>query len=188
MIGDMIKNIRKSKKMSLKQIADITGIDIGHLSHIEKGERNPSYKALSAICSALEVSVTQFVGSIGKQLNEEQEEYGYIKYVPYNKAPLVNILEYVDIPKNYKENIMAVIVPDNSMDKLAKKGDHIYIGIAQPVNNKDIGLFSYNGQILIREFNYSINKIKLKAYNKDYKTITVKDDDEFYIIGKMINE
>ena len=87
MIGQMIKNIRTSKKMSLKSIADITGIDIGHLSHIEKGERNPSYKALSAICSALEVSVTQFVGSIGKPLNEEQEEYGYIKYVPYNKAP-----------------------------------------------------------------------------------------------------
>ena len=188
MIGQMIKNIRTSKKMSLKSIADITGIDIGHLSHIEKGERNPSYKALCAICSALEVSVTQFVGSIGKELNEQQEEYGYIKYVPYNKAPLVNILEYVDIPKDYKENIMAVIVPDDSMDKIAQMGEHVFIGIAKPVNNKDVGLFSYNGEILIREFNYSSNKIKLKAYNKEYKTITVNENDEFYIIGKLINE
>lgn len=46
MIGDMIAKVRKEKGMTKTELAKITGINIGHLTHIEKGERNPSHKAL----------------------------------------------------------------------------------------------------------------------------------------------
>ena len=52
MIGDMIAKIRKEKNMSKTELAEKTNINIGHLTHIEKGERSPSYKALKAICIA----------------------------------------------------------------------------------------------------------------------------------------
>ena len=44
MIGDMIGKIRKEKGMTKTELAKLTGINIGHLTHIEKGERNPSIK------------------------------------------------------------------------------------------------------------------------------------------------
>ena len=47
MIGDMIAKVRKEKGMTKTELAEITGINIGHLTHIEKGERNPSHKALN---------------------------------------------------------------------------------------------------------------------------------------------
>ena len=57
MIGSVIAKIRKDKNISKTDLAKITNIDIGHLTHIEKEERNPSHKTLKAICSALEVPI-----------------------------------------------------------------------------------------------------------------------------------
>ena len=54
MIGDMIAKIRKEKHMTKTELARRTGINIGHLTHIEKGERNPSQNALKNICKALD--------------------------------------------------------------------------------------------------------------------------------------
>ena len=50
MIGDMIAKVRKEKGMTKTELARLTDINIGHLTHIEKGERNPSHKALKNIC------------------------------------------------------------------------------------------------------------------------------------------
>ena len=37
MIGDLIAKIRKEKKMTKTQLSEMTNINIGHLTHIEKG-------------------------------------------------------------------------------------------------------------------------------------------------------
>jgi len=42
MIGDMIAKARKEKGMSKTELARLTDINIGHLTHIEKGERKES--------------------------------------------------------------------------------------------------------------------------------------------------
>ena len=46
MLGHMIEYIRKEKKLTKAGIAKGTNINTGHLTHIEKGERNPSIKKL----------------------------------------------------------------------------------------------------------------------------------------------
>ena len=49
MIGSMLAKARKAKGMTKTELAKLTDINIGHLTHIEKGERNPSHKALRNI-------------------------------------------------------------------------------------------------------------------------------------------
>ena len=61
MIGDMIAKARKEKRMTKTELARLTEINIGHLTHIEKGERNPSHKALKKICKALDVPYQQLM-------------------------------------------------------------------------------------------------------------------------------
>lgn len=188
MIGKMIKNVRLKQGMKLNKLAELTGIDIGHLSHIEKAERFPSYKALKLICEALDVPVSQFLNYTGKTLSEEQDEYGYIEYIPYGLIPVVDIKDYVPAPKNTDKNVMAVVVKDSSMEDKIKKGSKIFIEFYTPVNNKDVGLFSVNGNLLIREFKLKADKIVLKAYNKEIEDIIITEDDDFKIIGRMIKE
>ena len=40
MIGDMIAKARKDKNMTKTQLAKLIKVDIGHITHIEKGERD----------------------------------------------------------------------------------------------------------------------------------------------------
>jgi transcriptional regulator with XRE-family HTH domain len=85
MIGNMISKIRKEKGITKTQLAKQTDINIGHLTHIEKGERNPSHKALKEICNALEVPYQQLLYTYDKELTEEQLDYGYLNHISYNQ-------------------------------------------------------------------------------------------------------
>ena len=97
MIGNMISMIRREKGLTKTELAEITGINIGHLTHIEKGERNPSHKALSSICEALDIPFEEMLHTYDKTLTLEQEKYDYLKYVPYNQIPLFsNLVENKD--------------------------------------------------------------------------------------------
>ena len=55
MLGSMISKIRKEKQMTKVELSKRTNINIGHITHIEKSERNPSHKALKSITNALEI-------------------------------------------------------------------------------------------------------------------------------------
>ena len=55
MLGTLLSKIRKDKNITKTELSSLTGIDIGHLTHIEKGERNPSYSTLNNICNSLKI-------------------------------------------------------------------------------------------------------------------------------------
>lgn len=56
MVGQRIREIRKSKQMTLQDMADKTGFSAGFLSQVERGTTDPSLSALRKISNALEVS------------------------------------------------------------------------------------------------------------------------------------
>ena len=186
MIGKIIRKRRKELNLKLKDVAIKTGLDVGHLSHIEKGERNPSYKTLKSICDVLDIPVSYLWNYAGKSVNEEKEEYEYMNYISLNKVPLVDIKDYVEVPIEYAGNIIAVTLKDDSMDKIGKKNDCIFVDLNSPVRSGDIILAKYNKKIFVRKFNVSGFKIKLVAYNKEYSDIKIDEEDDFEIIGKVV--
>ena len=188
MIGDMIAKVRKEKGMTKTELAKLTEINIGHLTHIEKGERNPSHKALKNICKALDIPYQQLMYTYDKQVSEEQENYGFINHISYNKILAVNSLQsFMDCPSNMPSASLAVKITDNSMEPKLKKGDFAFIEFNSLLENKEVGIFDINGKILIRRFVIRRGKIYLKPDNKDLEEIEVSDSDKFYIIGKVLN-
>lgn len=186
MIGNMISKIRKEKGITKTQLASQTDINIGHLTHIEKGERNPSHKALKSICLALNIPYQQLLYTYDKTLTEEQIEYGYINHITYNKIPAITkIDEYVDCPADFSDASFAYKVPDSSMAPLLKEGSYAYIQINGLVEPKSIGLFNFNNEYMIRRLLYKKDKFILRADSKDIKDITVNNKDSFQIIGKV---
>lgn len=62
MLGDNIKTIRKSKKISINLLSNITGISLGYLSDLENNKAsNPTMEKLQKIADALQVSVDEFM-------------------------------------------------------------------------------------------------------------------------------
>ena len=187
MIGDMIAKARKEKGMTKTELARLTDINIGHLTHIEKGERNPSHKALKNICKALDIPYQQLMYTYDKTINEEQESYGVVQHISYNKIIAVdNIAGFINCPSNVPSSAIALKINDNAMEETFPKNTYVYVEFNTPLNNKEYGLFSYNDQILVRKFHTRKGKITLKADNPEYEDISVTDNDIFYIIGKIL--
>jgi len=188
MIGNMISMIRKEKGITKTKLSELTGINIGHLTHIEKGERNPSHKALYSICQALDIPYNELLHTYDKTLTLEQQKNNYIKYISYDKIPAFSNLEnYIECPATYANASFAYKVPDESMEPKFPKDSYVFIEKAGLLNNKDYGLFKVNDSYIIRKLLYRKNGIILRTENKELPDIIISDINEFSIIGKIYN-
>ena len=186
MIGKMIKRIRKEKGMTKTKLSELTDINIGHLTHIEKGERNPSHKTLKAICKALKIPYQPIYYTYDKKLTQEQEEYDYIKYISYDRIPLVEkFSDFVESPVDIPNISFAYRITSDEMSPLIKENAIIYIEQNTTIENKEIGLFYYNGEYMVRRLLYRKESFILKADNKDLPNISITNKDTFYIVGKV---
>ena len=187
MIGDIIARIRKEKKVSKTDLAKETGINIGHLTHIEKGERNPSHKALRTICKALEVPYQPLMYTYDKYLSDDQEFYKAPNRIAYNKVLAVDsIHSFMEWPASVPSAALAIKVPDNSMEPKLPKDVYAFVELNSPLNNREIGVFEYDGKVVIRRFIVRRDKLVLRADNKEVEEISIYEDDSFNIIGKVI--
>ena len=58
-IGNLLQNLRKERKLSLRKVADHIGIDVSMLSKIENGERQIQAYQLSRIADFFNVEFRQ---------------------------------------------------------------------------------------------------------------------------------
>lgn len=59
-IGIQIKKVRKQRKMTLKQLAEKTGLSISFLSQIERSKSSMTLESLHKVSDALDISPSQF--------------------------------------------------------------------------------------------------------------------------------
>lgn len=62
MLGDQIRSIRKSQEITLKELAEKTGLSIGYISQIERNLTDPSLSTLRKISGVLGVPTYLFLG------------------------------------------------------------------------------------------------------------------------------
>ncbi len=67
--GIRLKSYRKSKKMTLKELSEETGLSVGFLSKIENGFGNPSINNVQKICYALGITVNDLM------ITKTEDEY-----------------------------------------------------------------------------------------------------------------
>lgn len=187
MIGDMIARIRKEKKVSKTDLAKETNINIGHLTHIEKGERNPSHKALRTICKALEIPYQPLMYTYDKDLSDDQEFYKAPNHISYSKVLAVDsINSFMECPASLPSAALAIKIPDKAMEPKFPIGVYAFVELNSPLNNREIGVFEFDGKILIRRFIVRRDKLVLRADNKEFEEIAIYENDDFNIIGKVI--
>lgn len=189
MLGNLLAYIREKKKLSKTMLADMTGINVGHLTHIEKGERNPSPNALRDICKALDVPYQQVAYTCDKKLTEDQLRFNLVKSIPYDAVPFVNNIEdMVLCPSSIPNASIAFRMEDDSMKSSVPKGSTVFLELNSIPDHKELGLFKYQGTLLVRRLVYRKNKLILKSDNLLSKDFTVEDMSNFEIIGKVYVE
>lgn len=62
-MGDKLRSLRTSKKLSLKQVSERLGISVSALSEYELDAKSPSYKNLAKLARLYHVSCDYLIGS-----------------------------------------------------------------------------------------------------------------------------
>ena len=116
MLGNLLSHIREKKEMSKTNIAEAIGINVGHLTHIEKGERNPSQKTLRDICKAMNIPYLPVSYFYDKDFTEEQNKFNLINSIAYDTVPLISdIEEMVQCPASIPNASFAIVMKDDTM-------------------------------------------------------------------------
>lgn len=68
-LGRAIRELRRKRGASLKELAPQAGVTFGTLSLIERGEANPTWQTVRQIAEALEVSIGELA-----MLSEKQSD------------------------------------------------------------------------------------------------------------------
>lgn len=187
MLGELLFKIRTSKNITKASLAHQTGVDAGHITHIEKGERTPSHKVLKKFASVLDVPYQQLMYTYDKELSEETKRYKLTNHISYNTVPAVSSIDdLIQCPSKFGSANIALMVEDNSMEPTIIQGSYAYVEFNSPLNNKDIGLFYYNNRFLIRRFIIRKDFLMLKSDNISFPDIKLSENDDFYIVGKIL--
>lgn len=59
-IGARLKTLRTAKKVTIKALAEATGLSVGFISNIERDVNNPTINSLMKLCNALEIDLQTF--------------------------------------------------------------------------------------------------------------------------------
>ena len=77
-IGNYLQNLRKERKMSLRDVADHIGIDVSMLSKIEHGERQLQTHMLKDLCEIFEIDYKIMqIQLLNQKMNEQFGEEPY---------------------------------------------------------------------------------------------------------------
>lgn len=93
-LGNKLKNVRKTRGLTQKELSALSGVSTRHISKIEKGVMNPSYEILTQIAAALGMTPDYFFASD----NDEDEN---------NIQLLISL--YKGCPKPYRKLLLSTM-------------------------------------------------------------------------------
>ena len=187
MLGKLIAKIRKDKKISKALLAREAHIDTGHISHIEKGDRTPSHKSLKKICDCLEIPYQPLMYTYDKEFTQEQLDSNIENKICYDKILAVNRIDaLIQCPKEMSSASFAIRVPDDSMEPVLTAGSYAFVELNTPLNNRDIGLFSYKNEYILRRLIIRKDSLILRALKDGIKDIKISVDEPLLILGKVL--
>lgn len=102
-----------------------------------------------------------------------------------------NVIKHIDLMENLDVDY-ALIVNGNSMDPLIKDGEYVFVKSTKELNNNDIGVFYYNGNVTCKKFFKNDVMVKLISLNPTYEDFVFYLNDSkneyinFKIEGKVL--
>ncbi len=72
-IGETIRAIRLRQRRTLRQVSASARVSLGYLSEIERGQKEPSSELLAAICSALDVRLSDLFAEVSDTMRRDEK-------------------------------------------------------------------------------------------------------------------
>ena len=75
MIGKKLKEIRTSRKLTLQDVSDLSGLSVGYLSQLERGKSSIAINHLGKLADCLSVDVSYFISEEGRSESPVMKSY-----------------------------------------------------------------------------------------------------------------
>lgn len=199
-IGDLIRNKRKEKKLTLEEVGDYVGVGKSTVRKWENGMiKNIRRDKIAAIAELLDINPLQLLG-----VNPEDEEIYASAGIDYIRIPLYsnlccgdggfvedNILEYVPVPSkglSASSEYFAQIAEGTSMkDAGITDGDLLIFEKTNRIDNNVIGCFCIDeNKATCKKYSERNGMITLLPMNSDYDIIFIDPmNHSFRCLGKL---
>ena len=67
-IGDVLRDFRLQKAMTLRQVARRASVALGYLSEVERGQKEASSEILASVADALDTPISVIMREVGDRL------------------------------------------------------------------------------------------------------------------------
>ncbi len=171
MYGNRIRETRKKRGLTLKQVADATGYTIGHISQIERGLKSPSLQALRKIAACLECSEVWLIMG--------ESETSPLNYSENSNTPKETFLVR-------KENRIPMRIPEIDVSYSIFTPSHLPNGNNAKVTGLIVKLKpdSWVTEQMISHATYDESLLLIKGeleLRMDNSVYTIREGDSFYI-------
>jgi transcriptional regulator with XRE-family HTH domain len=72
-VGDTLRGFRMRQRRTLREVSATARVSLGYLSEVERGQKEPSSELLAAICSALDVELSELFTEVSHILRREEK-------------------------------------------------------------------------------------------------------------------
>src|SRR5687767_2202772 len=91
LIGDVLRERRRSQDRTLRQVSASAQVSLGYLSEVERGQKEASSELLGAICDALDVPMSTVLREVSDQLAVVEAQQRVVEPVEHGRAHPVHV-------------------------------------------------------------------------------------------------
>src|SRR4249919_4313745 len=77
-VGETLRGLRLRQRRTLREVSSNARVSLGYLSEVERGQKEPSSELLAAICSALDVELSELFREVTDTLRREEKLVGAV--------------------------------------------------------------------------------------------------------------
>ena len=198
-----LKKLREKRNISIMALSEISGVGNGTIGNIERGASNGRISTLEKISKALNLNKQEreelFSCVVPDDIKITKDKLSIVeldcKIPVYSKVfagengvlEFGELIEYINIPslRNGTE-IIGIKVDGDSMERTIPEGATILVKKDVEVSDNEIGVFIHNNNPLVKRFRKKENEAYLISDNNNYMPIAIREWDEFYIVGKVV--
>ena len=210
-LGDIIKNYRKNKDISMQDFADKANLSKSYISMLENNKNpstglpiTPTLPTIKSIASAMGLSFDELFSIIDPDSEISLNDFDYSRFgllpVEKHEIPLLgriacgkpifadeNIETYID-PKDVEADFALRCEGDSMIDMGIEDGDIAFIRKQETLNNGDVGVIAVDDEVTLKRFVRYPDRIELHPANKKYMALIILENEhkDVRIIGKLV--
>ena len=120
-ISEKLRSLRKSKKMTLKDVADRAGCTGAYISQLEKGKNVPSVSMLGRLASALDSQVSELLSENGQDFQWDWHlPKSERRMIQYPDGKVTSQLLTRGVFQKKMQPVITIIEPGGTSDKIGK--------------------------------------------------------------------